>query len=276
VSAPPTISVIVRARDEAAELTRALEVIGAQRTGARRVELVVVDCGSRDESTRAAGERAGARVVQLPAGAFSYGGALNLGCANASGELLVALSAHAYPADDGWLARLAAAFDDPRVACASGDRYGPDGELLPGPRRQDAELARRRPEWGYSNAAGGVRAELWRRRPFRADLPASEDKEWALHWLDRGYVCKVDPALLVEHDHTQDPLPAIYRRARREWEATCVFNPPARHGLGALAGEWWSDTRWYDSALRARLSHRRLARLLGAYSGRRRAKRRAD
>ena len=35
------------------------------------------------------------------------------------------------------------------------------------------------PRWGYSNAAGAFRAELWRERHFREDLPGAEDKEWA-------------------------------------------------------------------------------------------------
>lgn len=185
----------------------------------------------------------------------------------------MSLSAHAFPRDTGWLARLVTAIaDDPGVACACGDAYGPDGGRLTGPIAQDAALARRRPEWGYSNAAGAFRAELWRRRPFRADLPACEDKEWALHWLGEGYTCRVDPALAVSHDHTHDSLTAIHARARREARAYAAFlgsGAPGPAGVGGLARAWWSDTRWYESPVRARLSHRRAARLLGAYRGRR-------
>jgi hypothetical protein len=43
--------------------------------------------------------------------------------------VIVALSAHAFAPDDGWLARLAASCaDDDAIACACGDRYGPRGE----------------------------------------------------------------------------------------------------------------------------------------------------
>ena len=61
-------------------------------------------------------------------------------------------------------------------------------------------------EWGFANGAGAFRAELWRERPFREDLPGCEDKEWALHWLDRGYGCLIDPALAV--DARPHPRPA--------------------------------------------------------------------
>ncbi|HEX3978197.1 MAG TPA: glycosyltransferase [Solirubrobacteraceae bacterium] len=266
------VSVIIRVRDERPNLARCLGLLAAQRD-VGETELIVVDAGSRDGS-QAVARAHGAQVLGTdPAEPFSYGGALNLGAERARHDVLVSLSAHAFPRDQGWLARLAEAMaGDPGIACACGDVHGPDGGRLGAPIAQDAALARRRPEWGYSNAAGAFRAELWRRRPFRADLPACEDKEWALHWLGEGYRCRVDPALAVDHDHTHDSLRAIYGRARREAQAYAAFLPggdggPGAASLGALAREWWSDTRWYDSALRARLSHRRAARLLGAYHG---------
>jgi rhamnosyltransferase len=266
------VSVIIRVRDERANLERCLDLLAAQRD-VGEAELIVVDAGSRD-GTQGVARAHGARVLGTdPAAPFSFGGALNLGAGHASHDVIVSLSAHAFPRDEGWLARLAAAIDgDPACACACGDAHDPDGGRLSVPIAQDAALARRRPEWGYSNAAGAFRAELWRRRPFRADLPACEDKEWALHWLGESYTCVVDPALAVDHDHTHDPLRAIFARARREAMAYAAFAPaggPGRGGVGALAREWWSDTRWYDSAVRARVSHRRAARLLGAYAGRR-------
>jgi glycosyltransferase involved in cell wall biosynthesis len=267
------ISVIIRALDEAKSLGRCLELIASQQTGGLNVETVVVDSGSHD-NTVAIARVCWARVLTMPQAAFSFGGALNLGAANARGEVLVALSAHAFATDQGWLGRLVGALSDPSVACASGERYTPEGEVLRGPVRQDQALARRQPGWGYSNAAGAFRASLWRERPFRADLPACEDKEWAWYWLQRGYVSVVDPGLLVDHDHTHDPIASIYRRARREAEGLAtVFDLPA-YGPRVLAREWWSDRRYYGSALKARLSHRRAARLLGTYAGKRRVARR--
>jgi rhamnosyltransferase len=267
---PPQVSVIIRARNEQASIGRCLELIAQQRSDhdGFGTEVIVVDAGSEDRTARIA-EAAGARVIELPARAFSFGRALNLGAANARGEILVALSAHAFAPDARWLARLVEPFADPRVACVAGDRFDPDGRRLEVPVRQDFELARRRPEWGYSNAAGAFRFELWRRRAFRDDLPGCEDKEWAWHWLERGYLCVVDPAVAVDHDHSHDSLVSIYRRALREARAYSAFAAPAPYGARELGREWWSDLRWYGSPARARLSHRRAARLLGAYAGRR-------
>jgi rhamnosyltransferase len=274
----PGASVIIRVRNEHQNLDRCLQLLSAQRDVAGRVEVIVVDAGSTDATPDVAA-RHGARLLPIGPDRFSFGGALNAGAEAARGDVLVSLSAHAFPRDHRWLARVVSALADPEIACASGDPYDPDGRPLTAPVAQDAALALSRPEWGYSNAAGAFCAELWHRRPFRADLPGCEDKEWALYWLREGYRCLVDPSLAVDHDHTHDSLRAIFTRARREAAAYGAFLPPAdasgtgtgtgRSRLRALASEWWTDTRWYDSPARARLSHRRAARLLGAYAGRR-------
>lgn len=271
---PLPISVIVRARDEATTLGRTLTLLAAQELDAP-VEVIVVDNDSRD-GTPAIARRHGARVLSISSAEFSFGRALNRGAAHAEGEILVALSAHAFPRDPGWLARLAAALSDPGVACACGDRFRPDGTPLTEAVRYDAGLAQRWPEWGYSNAAGAFRASLWRERPFREDLPGCEDREWCQHWiLAGGYVCVLDPALAVDHDHTHDPVWSIYERARRESAGYSSFltdRTGAGSGrLAAAAKEWWSDTRFYDNPWRARLSHRRLARLAGTFAGARSA-----
>jgi rhamnosyltransferase len=269
--ATPEISVIVRARDEAPSIGRCLELVRAQDMPA---QLIVVDSGSHDGTADLARAH-GALVLEIPAHAFTFGRALNLGAANSAGRILVALSAHAFPLRSDWLRRLAAALSEPEVACACGERFLPDGAALLGAVRQDATLLRREPRWGYSNAAGAFRAELWRQRPFREDLPGAEDREWARHWIERGYVCVLDRELLVDHDHTHDPLPEIFRRARREASAFGEFLGLPPYTARDLVRDWWSDLRFYDSPLRARLSHRRAGRILGEYAGRRRATRAA-
>jgi rhamnosyltransferase len=265
---PLDLSVIVRARDAERTIRTCLELMAAQRMDGLTAETIVVDSGSTDRTAQIAAA-SGAHVLPMAAREFTFGRALNFGASKARGELLVALSADAFVLDRDWLARLVSYFSDERVACASGDRWSYDAQLLRGVIRQDLGLARRFPRWGYSNSAGAFRSELWRARPFREDLPGCEDQEWALHWLAQGYVCVVDPELAVEHDHTHDPLVSIYRRARREAEGFAMF-------LGASSGglirEWWSPDPYYESRLRSLLSHRRAARLLGAHAGRRRAR----
>lgn len=268
---PTPISIVVRARDEAGRIGRCLELVLGQRLDGPAPELIVVDNQSSDATEEIARQH-GARVVSIPRRGFSFGRALNLGARAASGSVVVAVSADAFLTDSDWLRRLIAWFEDTGVACASGDRFGPDGRPLLQPVSQDLELAQRNPAWGYSNGAGAFRTELWRQRPFREDLPGCEDKDWARHWLSTGYRCVIDPALVVDHDHTHDRLLSVYRRARREAEGLALIAEDA--SAPSLLREWWSDTRFYASPLRARLSHRRAMRILGQRAGRRRADRR--
>jgi hypothetical protein len=161
-------------------------------------------------------------------------------------------------------------FDDPAVVCAYGDEHDWDGRPLASPVRQDAEHLRAHPEWGYSNGAGAFRATLWRERRFREDMPATEDREWALWALERtGGVCVVDPLIAVDHDHTRDPVRATFRRARREARGFGMFLDLPPYRPADAAREWWTGRGWHRSRTRARLDPRRMARLAGKWAGRR-------
>jgi rhamnosyltransferase len=258
-------SVVIRARDEAASIGAVLDRLAAQTAGH---ETIVVDSGSRDGTPAIARER-GARVLHLPPERFTYGRALNAGAAQASAPVVVALSAHAFPPDATWLERMAAHFDDPSVACAYGEVRDAGHDPLPGPVAQDAAALERAPHWGYSNSAGAFRAALWRERPFREDMPGTEDREWSLWALRRGFVCVLDPALAVEHDHSRDSLRESFRRYEREARGFAMFlDLPPYRARDAVA-EWWTDQGWHRSRSRARLDPRRMARLAGRWWGRR-------
>jgi hypothetical protein len=186
----------------------------------------------------------------------------------------VALSAHAPPTDDHWLERLLAPFEDDRVACACGYGVGPDGSPLGGRLIQDLALARAHPFWGYSNSAGAFRTDLWRARHFREDMPGTEDKEWAWHWLHEGRLVVIDPSLAVAHaDHREDGPRLTYARARNVWRGFAMYLDLEPYTLGDLARDWWTELDGYPSHLRARLGWRRAAKLLGRFSGRRGAPR---
>jgi len=265
------VSVVVRVRDEAVSLGRCLALVRAQAVGGAAAQLIVVDNDSRDDSAEVA-QAHGALVVPISTSEFSFGAALNRGVAVATGEIVVALSAHAFPHDGEWLGRVVDAFSDPAIACACGERFTPDGAVLADPFLYDDAAAARWPAWGYSNAAGAFRAALWRARQFREDLPACEDREWGRYWALEGRPTLLDPALRVKHDHTHDPVLEIYRRARRESAGFAIFlgaNAPGPANTRELVRAWWSDTRFYRNRWRARASHRRAAQLFGTLAGRR-------
>src|SRR3954454_14517999 len=141
MTASPRCSVIVRTKNEAESIGLTLDLLAAQ-TASDGMEVIVVDSGSTDATT-AIVRRHDVKLIEIPAESFTYGGALNSGAEAAGAPILVALSAHAFPRDPEWLARLLAWFDDERVAAASGEIFDWDDSPLSGPRVQDIELARR-------------------------------------------------------------------------------------------------------------------------------------
>lgn len=266
--APPAVSVVIRARDQAHSIG---DVLDALRCQTLESEVVVVDSGSRDGTPDIVRQR-GVGVIALAPSEFSFGRALNTGTSHTHAAIVVALSADALPRREDWLARVVAHFADERVACASGEVRDIHGRPLSATVLQDAHMLRANPYWGYSNAAGGFRAELWRARPFREDLPGTEDREWSRWALEQGYVCALDPALTVEHDHSRDSLRACFARYEREHRGFAIFLDLGRYGLRELAVEWWTDQGWHRSRGRARVDPRRMARLAGKWWGRRRAR----
>ena len=267
----PAVSVVIRVKDEAENLGRLLDILERQDLDGE-AELIVVDSGSRDGSPDVARDRVD-ELIEIPAAAFTFGHALNLGANAARAPVIVALSAHAYPRDAGWLRRMRARFDDDeRVACVAGAVAGPDDIPLTAPLTQDFAMARTNPFWGYTNGAGGFRADLWRQRPFLEHLPGSEDKEWAWHWLSAGKVAVLDPTLTVEHDHSRDPIADCYRRARREWEGFAAYLDLDCLSARGLARRWWSHTGLHPSPWRARRDPWRAASLIGRWVGCRRGR----
>jgi rhamnosyltransferase len=208
-------------------------------------EIIVVDSGSTD-GTRDIAVRHGARVIQIRPQDFTFGGALNAGTAAAGAPIVVALSAHAFPRDERWLEHMLEPFGDDRVACVAGAEIAPDGVPLTGRFVQDLEAAQRNPHWGYTNAAGAFRVDLWRDYPFRDDMPGTEDKEWAWHWLQRGKLAVFGPEMHVDHDHTKDSVREMWTRAAREWRGFAMYLPVERYPLGEAVGDAWREGRAHE------------------------------
>jgi rhamnosyltransferase len=260
-----TLSALVRCRDEVRGIGPLIDTLRAQ-TMSDSIEIVVIDSGSRDGTLEEV-RRRGIEPIEIRPEEFTYGRALNLAAAEATAPLCVAISAHARPLDEGWAARMVAAFDDQRVACAYGERVAPDLQPLSAPLLQDVDHARSFPFYGYSNSAGGFRHELWKRRPFDEQLAASEDREWAWHWLRHGWLVLLDPALAVEHSHADEGPLRTFARARGNLAATRRFRDVAPLPLKTVIAEWWQGPHLHRSDARARLDPRRIAQLAGKYAG---------
>jgi rSAM/selenodomain-associated transferase 2 len=109
----PVVSIVIPTLEEGDRIGETLESLGRLRTGVR-VEILLVDGGSRDE-TVAIAERHGARVLSAERG---RGAQLNAGASAARGAVFWFLHADTHPPPDG-LERIMEALEDERVVAGN-------------------------------------------------------------------------------------------------------------------------------------------------------------
>jgi rhamnosyltransferase len=260
---------IVRCRDKADELERALESLRRQTV---RPEIVVVDSGSRDGSLEVA-RRLGDQLIEIPPESFTFGYALNVGARAATAPVHLALSAHCCLQREDWVELALGHYEQENVAGVTGYHSLPDGSTLTQPFHQDAAHARAHPFWGFSNHASSWRASAWEEHPFNEGLGAAEDREWAFRMLDAGWRIVVDPRLHVDLSHVwRSGLRELYFRQRGSAQAIASFAGMPPYGVGDCVREWWSDMPdQRHSRLLYRLDPRRMVNLAAKYAGIRRA-----
>ena len=140
LSAMPTVSIVIRALNEAEHLPALFS--GLLRQSRRPDQVILVDSGSDDDSVAIARAH-GAEVVHISPAEFSFGRALNLGCAAASGDVVVVVSAHVYPLDEKWLDLMMTPFERPEVGLVYGGQTG-DSRSHFSEARVDAHVVPRR------------------------------------------------------------------------------------------------------------------------------------
>jgi glycosyltransferase involved in cell wall biosynthesis len=274
---PPEVSVVIRTRDEEEHLPRLLDALATQTLRPR--EVLVVDSGSADRTVIIAKQHH-ARVLEIAPESFTFGRALNLGFREASGDFVVAASAHVYPERRDWLERLVQPLEaDPKVALSYGRQQGDERSHY-----SEFELMRR---WFplvsnadqthpfCNNANCAVRREVWEQLPYDEDLTGLEDLDWAKRAMSRGWKIAYAADAPIVHIH-EESFGVTVRRYRREAQAyRRVFDSERLSILEAVALFAVNVGRDYLAAARRgvlasniiAVPRFRLAQFWGAYTG---------
>lgn len=212
---PRRVSAVIRAFNEGKHIGRLLK--GLEQQTVKLDEIILVDSGSTDD-TVAIAEAAGCTIVNIAKSEFSFGRALNRGCAAASGDILLFASAHVYPVYDTYVEHLVSAFDREGVAIAYGRQVGDE--------RTKFSESRVMLKWfpteniwdqGHpfsNNANAAVLKSVWQESPYDETLTGLEDLAFAQKAIANGHKIAyiADAPVVHVHEETWNVTRNRYRR----------------------------------------------------------------
>lgn len=211
-----SVSVVIRAYNEAAHIGRLLR--GLERQTTPPDEVILVDSGSADNTVEIA-KSFGARVVTIAKEDFSFGRSLNYGCDAAKGDLLLIVSAHVYPIYDTYIEHLVAPFAAADTAIAYGRQVGDHRTKYSESRVMSKwfpEQSIRNQGHPFSNNANAViRRDIWSRLRYNEHLTGLEDLDMAKRALELGMRIDYVAEAPVVHVH-EETWSTIRNRYRRE------------------------------------------------------------
>lgn len=230
-----SVSVVIRARDEAEPLRRILEVLKHQTSpNWEEIEVIVVDNESRDNTVEVV-QKYGAKIVNIPRDAFTYPKSMNLGMAAAETPYAVLTVAHAVPQGTQWLGAALKHFNDPTVAAV----YGPEIPL------KDSTLFEKLSYgWIYHFSSSKmpivqrmekmttlvgvnliIRKSVWEGFKFDERFEnGGEDAQWARLVSKAGYKIIVDRKMRLCHSHHL----GLWGLLRYAWLGLVVYRRPGK------------------------------------------------
>ena len=219
------VSVVIRARNAAEQLGRCLECLKGQIMPTEtKLEIVVVDNESCDGSDIVA-RCNGAMVLGISGERFSWGRALNRGISAAKGDVVILLSADAYPADKRWICEMLRPFSEPDVAAVY-------GRQIPYSNAPVDERVRLQKYFGTeskrfdinslgigpagngmitSNACAAIRRSAWQEMPYDENIEAGEEGPWSYNMIQRGCAIVYQPLACVYHSHRDGAFKSAWR-----------------------------------------------------------------
>ncbi|CAN7628853.1 glycosyltransferase family 2 protein [Pararhizobium sp. LjRoot235] len=227
----PRISIIIRSYNEGAHIQKLLTGIASQ--SVKDVEVILVDSGSTDRTVLIA-ESNGVRIVHIAKEEFSFGRALNRGCAVATGDVLVFASAHVYPLRTDWLEKLVQPFDDADITLAYGRQIG--NSVTKFSEHQVfaswfPEVSVRRQNNSFCNNANcAIRRSAWEGQPYDEVLTGLEDLAWAKNMRRRGGQISYVADATIVHVHNETWI-RVRSRYQREAIALSQIEPSIRFGF---------------------------------------------
>lgn len=196
----PKVSFVIRTKDEARFIGKVLKYLYKQTF--KDFEIIIVDSGSTDKTLEIA-RRYPVRIIEIRPEEFGMSYSLNLGISKAKGEIIGIISGHSIPRSNKWLADGYKNFRDKKVVGVTGPLSSNPLAYLWRPLGLPIFDSSKRVEYtsNMNNTHALIRKNMWKLYPFDEELSGSEDRDWALEMLARGYNIVSDPGFAAYHSH---------------------------------------------------------------------------
>ena len=211
------ISIIIRTYNEEKHIKKLLYGIQNQNIK-KSYEIIIVDSGSKDKTIEFALEF-DVKIVEIKKEEFSFGKAINLGCNEAKGELLVFASAHVYPIYNDWLYNLIRPFTNNSIAYTYGRQIGDDNtkfsENMIFKKWFPIESIPIQTTPFCNNANSCIRKSVWEKNNFDENITGLEDINLASFLINNGLFLSYVAEAVIVHVHDES-YNNIFNRYKRE------------------------------------------------------------
>jgi len=238
------VSIVIRTYNEQKHLGALLERIEQQHRDGFEIETVIVDSGSTDDTVQIA-NRYPTRIIPIKKEEFSFGRSLNIGCAAATGDILVFVSGHCVPTGPRWIADLSSPLGKNNVAYSYGGQLGDDtshfsdkqifGKYFPGTDKVPQEGVY------INNANAALLKSVWNEHRFDEELTGLEDMHLAKRLVAQGYKIAYVARGAVYHLHSES-----WAQVRRRFERDAIA---LRHIMPEVELAWTDVFRYFFSAV---------------------------
>lgn len=173
-------------------------------------EVIVIDSSSGNNTINIA-KQFPVKIIVIDPKDFGHGKTRNFGAKIAKGKFLVFLTQDAVPRNNSWLTELIKDLNDKKIAGVYGRQIARDDavhmeKFFYFKMYHDKKIVWNKNNIKYdeiifSNANSAVRKNFLLENPFPESILMSEDMEWALTMIDKGFNILYQPLAIVNHSH---------------------------------------------------------------------------